>query len=118
MIVVGPLDVAVVPAEQHGWHDLVGQMDMEAMKRAAATADRVQRETREEALRVSLVMSRTAAALERSAALAEAHAQRRERAGGEGAAEERAAAKRAHEGARRARLYAERWRNLAERENA
>lgn len=113
----GVLELPAVLAEHHiGRHDLPSQMDPEAAKRAAASAELIQRETRQRALHTSRIMSQTAEALETSAALAEEHAIRRERAGGEGALEERAAAERAHEGARRARLYAERWRDIAERE--
>ena len=92
-------------------------MDPDAAQRAAATAERVQREMRARALQISLVMQQTAETLAKSAALAEEHARRQDRAGGVGAVEERQAAERAREGARRARLYAEQWRELAERAN-
>jgi hypothetical protein len=60
------------------------------------------------------VLSRTADTLEQSAALADAHAERYEQAGrSDGAAQERRAAGRAREAARKARLHAEEWLELA-----
>jgi len=88
--------------------------DPQAVTRAAAIAERVQRETRDRALRISLVMRETARTLERTAALAEEHARRRDRVGGEGAVQERQAAERAREAARRARRYAQQWRDVAD----
>ena len=61
------------------------------------------------------MLARTAKVLEQSAALAEQHAERRERAGRiESAAEKRRVAWRAHEAAARARAKAEEWLELSE----
>jgi hypothetical protein len=63
--------------------------------------------------RLSSTLSRVAEALEESAILAEAHAQRQKEAGrANAAAEERRIADRAHAAARRARQNAERWLEL------
>jgi hypothetical protein len=73
-------------------------------------AHRAARRTRKTAELLSTTLIRAAAALEQSAALAEQHALRQERDGrSEGAAEERRAADRALDGARRARSQASVW---------
>jgi hypothetical protein len=69
---------------------------------------------RENAQHLSSVLTRTTEALEKTAAIAEQHAQRRDRAGlSDAAAEERRAADRAREYAGRARSQAEEWFKLA-----
>jgi hypothetical protein len=67
-------------------------------------------QARENARRLSSILSQTAKVLDTSAALAQAHAERLEHVGREDAgAEERRAAQRAGEAARRARLHAKHW---------
>jgi hypothetical protein len=71
--------------------------------------------SREVAIRLSSALTRTAAELERSADLAEVHADRRERDGRlEDAANEHRVAVRSREAAERARSNAERWLRKAE----
>lgn len=72
-------------------------------------------DTREGARRLAATLTETAKALERSALLAEGHAERRQEAGrSDDAAQERQAGERAHEAAQRARSQAEEWLKLAE----
>jgi hypothetical protein len=79
-------------------------MDSEAVEPPERVAERFVERKRVSAAQLSLVLSRTAAALEGSAVLADAHAERLERSGRSGdAAEERRVAGRAREDARRAR---------------
>ena len=83
---------------------------------AVSNAERARKITRENAEHLSVVLSRTAQALEQTAAVAEQHAQRRERSGrSDDAADERGVADRAREYAQRARAHAEEWHNLATR---
>lgn len=71
-------------------------------------------QTYENATRLSLVLSHTADVLETSAVLAQANAERLERAGrAAAAAEERRAADQAHAAARRARLHERAWLEFA-----
>src|SRR5438105_965473 len=89
-------------------------MDAEAVEPPGSAAERVVGRTRVSAARLSSVLSRTADALEVSAALADAHAERHQRAGrSDDATEERRTAGRAREAARRARSHAEEWLELA-----
>ena len=77
-------------------------------------ARRVAEQTRASAMRLSSVLSQTANLLETSAALAQANAERLERGGrADVGAEERRAAERGYEGARRARLQAKEWLEFA-----
>jgi hypothetical protein len=78
-------------------------MDQDATGRTAS-------QTREQAKQLASTLTRTAEALETSAALAREHAERHERAGRSDAAlKERQAAEHAWEAAQRARLTAEQW---------
>jgi len=73
-------------------------------------AQRAGRLTREDVEHLSLTMERTAEVLEASAALADEHAERLERAGrSDDAAKELRSAARAREGAERARSLAKEW---------
>jgi hypothetical protein len=75
---------------------------------------RAQTQTRENARRLSSVLSRTADVLETSAGLAQANAERLEGLGRpEAGAEERRVADRGYEAARRARLHATEWLEFA-----
>jgi Histidine kinase-, DNA gyrase B-, and HSP90-like ATPase len=77
-------------------------VDQDASQSASVSAELAQQQTRERALHLSRLMRRTAETLEHSAALAEEHAQRKQRAGhGEAATRERRAAGRAEEAPRR-----------------
>lgn len=81
-----------------------------AVDDALGAARRVAEQTRANARRLSSVLSQTANILETSAALAQLHAERLERAGrAEAGAEERLAADRAYAAARSARLQANAW---------
>lgn len=80
----------------------------EAAKQAAATAERLRRRAGQRAEELAVRLKRTARTLEASAALADEHAQRRERQGQTDASTaERGAAKRAGDAAERARMQAE-----------
>jgi hypothetical protein len=93
---------------------MAGAMDSEAVEPPQAAAKRVVGDTQAHAAQLASVLSRTADTLEESAALAEAHAERYEQAGrSDDAAEERRAAGRARETARKARSHAEEWAELA-----
>lgn len=71
---------------------------------------------RKNAEHLSSELDRTAELLEKTVAIAEQHARRRERAGdSDGGREERRAAERARKYAQRARSQAEEWRKLATR---
>ena len=90
-------------------------MEPQLARRASAAAESEVARTRLTARDVASVFGRTARTLERSATLAEEHAERRERAGlKEAATEERRAARRAHDAAARARAEAEKWLKLVE----
>jgi hypothetical protein len=95
------------------WGELV---DPNGARRVTSVGRRTAvQHTREGARRLSLTLTETANALERSASLAEGHARRREQAGRtEDAAEERQARERAHGAAERARSQAAQWLKLAE----
>ena len=85
-------------------------MEPETVERASAAADTAASQARVTARDAASLLARTAEVLERSAALAQEHAERRERAGRpESAAEERRVAKRAYAAAARARARAEQW---------
>ena len=85
-------------------------MDDEAAERAVATAKRWRTEARERVENMSVLLRRTARALESSADLAEEHARQEERSGhGATAADERRAANRARQAAERARSQADEW---------
>jgi hypothetical protein len=106
--------------ERHGaklesaWAEL---RERERAERAASAVERMLSLTREHASRLSSILDQSAEELERTALLAEAHAQRSEEAGRDDAAKERRAADRAHECARRARSQAKEWLELATRSN-
>jgi hypothetical protein len=88
-------------------------MEPEAAKHASAAAEEAVTQTRLTARDLARLLGRTAEALERSAMLAEDHAERRERADPMmAAAEERRAAVRAREAAERARARAGEWLEL------
>ena len=75
--------------------------------RGAAIVSRVRADAVERAAKLSAILKRTASALERSAAIAEEHAERHRRYGDdEGATKEHAAAARASDAAKRARARA------------
>ena len=100
--------------ERHGaelerrWAELIDDPDV--ARTDASAAELVRRHTRQAAKHGSWILMQLANTLERSAGLAEKHAQRREQAGrADDAAAERRAAKRAHEAAQRARSQAEEW---------
>lgn len=85
-------------------------MDDQAAERVAATGERLRTQALEQAENMSVLLRRTARALESSAALAEEHAQRHDRSGhGDTAADERRAANRARQAAARARSRADNW---------
>jgi hypothetical protein len=85
-------------------------MDPEAVEPPRKAAERAVMRTRVSVERLSSVLSRTADALDESAVLADAHAERHEQAGrSDDAAEERRAAGRAREAATRARSQVEDW---------
>jgi hypothetical protein len=89
------------------WAKLV---DDDPRNSTAGAGDAVRDHTRQGAQHLSGILGRIADTLERSAHLAEEHAQRREDSGATaGAEEERAAAKQAHDAADRARTQAEDW---------
>lgn len=76
--------------------------------RAAAIASQARVDAVERAGKLSAILKRTASALERSAAIAEEHAERHRRYGDdEGATKEHAAAARASDAAKRARAQAD-----------
>ena len=84
--------------------------ESEAAEHALSAAGRVAAQIRESATHLSSVLSQTANVLEGTAALADAHAERMERAGrADAGAAERRAADRARQGAQRARLHAKEW---------
>jgi hypothetical protein len=92
---------------EHRWAELV---DPDAADSEARAAELVIRPTRQGAKQASAILMQLANTLERSAALAEEHAQRRERAGRtEDVAAEREAAQRARAAAQRARSQADEW---------
>jgi hypothetical protein len=96
------------------WGELVAPG---AVRGVSHAAERTLAETREGARRLSVTLSATAEALEKSAVLAEAHALRGEQDGRPGdAAEERNAAQRARDAGHRARSQAEEWLRLIENE--
>jgi hypothetical protein len=89
-------------------------MDSEGVEPPGGASKRVVGHTRVSAAQLASVLSRTADALEQSAALADAHALRYEQAGrGDDAAQERRAAGCAREAARKARSHAGEWLELA-----
>ena len=89
-------------------------MHSEAIEPPGAAAECLIGQTRARTAQLASVLSRTADALEESAALADAHAERCEQAGRSGdAAQERRAAGRAREAARKARSHVEEWLELA-----
>jgi hypothetical protein len=84
--------------------------DRDADHREMRTAELVRRHTRQSAEQASRLLMLLAMGLERSARLADEHANRLERGGSaEGAEPERQAAKRAREEAQNARRQAEAW---------
>jgi len=100
--------------ERHGaelerrWAELID--DPDGARTDTSAGELVRRHTRQAAKHGSWILMQLANTLERSAGLAEKHAQRREQAGrADDAAAERHAAKRAHEAAQRARSQAEEW---------
>jgi hypothetical protein len=93
---------------------IAGAMEREAVDPAGSAADRVVAHARVSAEQLSSVLSRTAAALEKSASLAEEHAARYERGGrSDDAVEERRVAGRAREAATSARSSAGKWLEFA-----
>jgi hypothetical protein len=85
-------------------------MDDDAAERVAARPEQLRTQALEQAEHKSVLLRRTARALESSAALAEEHAQRHERSGrGDTAADERRAADRARQAAARAHSRADDW---------
>jgi hypothetical protein len=89
------------------WADL---MDPEGRGGTTRAAELLMSETRRRAKQLWMALSRTAEALDASAALAEEHGERRREGGHEeDAAAERSAAERAREAASRARSQAEEW---------
>ena len=108
--------------ERHGaelerrWAELIGDPDVAHTETGAS--ELAMRHTRQAAKHGSWILMQLANTLERSAALAEKHAQRREQAGrADDAAAERRAAKRAHEAAQRARSQAEEWLEMIKNPN-
>ena len=97
------------------WAELT---DSPAEHGGADAAEHVKAHTRQGAETVSSILMQLADALERTAALAEEHAQRHERLGRtDHALKERQAARQAREKAQRARSEAQQWlRPLGERE--
>ena len=88
-----------------------------AVDDALGAASRVAEQTRANARHLSSVLSQTANVLETSAALAQANAERLEGLGrADAGAEERRAADRGYEAARRARLQAKKWLQFALRQ--
>jgi uncharacterized protein len=80
----------------------------------ALAAERTEVRARENARRLSSILTQTASVIETSAALAEANAERLERTGrADAGAEERRVAEWAREAAQRARIHAETWREFA-----
>lgn len=78
------------------------------------SSDLAHSQTKKNAEQLASELTRMAGELEKTAAIAEEHARRRQRAGdAEDAAEERAAADRAYEYARQARSQAEGWLRIA-----
>jgi hypothetical protein len=93
---------------------IVGAMHSEAGEPPGVAAERVAGETRVRAAELASVLRRTAVALEQSAALADAHAERYEQVKrSDDAVHERRVAGRAREAARIARSHAEDWLQLA-----
>jgi hypothetical protein len=91
-------------------------MDPSPADRAASAAEHARSLIQENAAHLSSVLNRTAETLGKTAAIAEEHARRRDRAGlSEAAREERRVAERAREYAQRARSQAEEWLKLATR---
>ena len=87
-----------------------GRGEAGAVDDALGAASRVAEQTRANARHLSSLLSQTADLIETSAALAQANAERLERAGrADAGAEERRAADRASAAARRARLQAKEW---------
>jgi hypothetical protein len=94
------------------WAELI---DPDADSEARA-AELVTRHTRQGAKQASAVLMQLATTLERSAGLAEEHAQRRERAGrADDAVAEHKAAQRARQAAERARSQADEWMRVGEK---
>lgn len=95
------------------WADLADANSRQPEARAGnVLVTRAQQGARE----LSQIMSRTADALEKSAHLADQHAQRREQAEqGDDAAEERRVADQTREAARQARSNAEQWLKISEK---
>ena len=97
------------------WAELIDDPDV---AHTETSAELVKRHTRQAAKHGSWILMQLANTLERSAGLAEKHAQRREQAGrADDAAAERRAAKRAHEAAQRARSQAEEWLEMIKNPN-
>lgn len=95
------------------------KMVSESSKRAAVIARDARAQMMERAGELSAILRRAARALERSAAMAEEHAERRDRSGDAREAEkERAAAARATDAARRARARADEADGLQTRERS
>lgn len=95
------------------WAELVEHDPARGTTSAPRDAERVTRRTRLSADRLSGVLTHIADALERTACLADEHAERCERAKkSRAAADEREAARRAREAAQRARSQAEEWLKL------
>jgi hypothetical protein len=110
-----PVRAATAPRGRDGSENGPSRGRPGAADDAVGIARRVTAQTRENAKHLSSVLSRTANALEMSAALAESNAERLERLGrADAGAEERRAADRGQEAARRARLHAEEWLRLSE----
>jgi hypothetical protein len=94
------------------WADLA---DPHEVHSEARTAELVMRHTRQGAKQASGILTQLAKTLDKSAGLADEHAQRREKAGRtDDAADERQAAERAREAAQRARRQAEEWLKIGE----
>ncbi|HEX3689321.1 MAG TPA: hypothetical protein VHV28_06470 [Solirubrobacteraceae bacterium] len=92
----------------HGGYPVWYQMESQAATRAAMAGQRASDQAKRSVRRRSAILKRAARALDQSAAMAEQHAQRRERVGDpDEAAEERAAAFRSAQAAKRARTRAE-----------
>ena len=112
------LQLEMAQHERHGaelerrWVELT---DPAAVHGEIRTAELVRRHTRQGAKQASGILTQLADTLERSAGLADEHAQRWEQTGRTAdAADERQAAKRAREAAQRARWQAEEWRRIGE----
>lgn len=92
------------------WAELT---DPSAVRGDSSGSEQVRRDTQHGAKTASWILSELAMTLDRSAALADEHAERRQAAGFyDAAADERRVAKRAREAAERARSQADQWREL------